>query len=115
MTTDEISTVVHAHACVHHGTVYRFRVAWIAPDQLVDPTLAHVLVHVHTSGATDSYDRRVATLYVMTPLHQPARIPLLLTAALQQHLATHNVDGSAQDPSGVAASVASCGDSALAP
>ena len=102
MTTDEISTVVDAHACVRQGTVYRFRVAWIAPDQLVDSVFAHVLVQVHASGATDSHDRRVATLYVMTPLHQPARIPLLLTDALHQRLATNGAGGSAQDPLSVA-------------
>ena len=115
MTTDEISTVVHAHACVRQGTVYRFRVAWIAPDQRVDSLFAHVLVHVYASGATDPQDRRVATLYVMTPLHQPARIPLLLTDALHQHLAAAGAGGSAQGSFSVAPGVAPCGDSALAP
>ena len=106
MTTDEISTVVHAHACVRQGTVYRFRVAWIAPDQLVDPTFAHALVQVHASGAADSHDRRVATLYVTTPLHHPARIPRLLTDALHQHLAANGAGGSAPDPFGIAPRVA---------
>ena len=54
MTTNDISTIVHAHACVCEGTAYRFTIRWIAAEELADPALARVLVQAHAIVATES-------------------------------------------------------------
>ena len=100
MITTEISTLAHAHACVWQGTVYRFRVGWIAAEQLADPAFARVLVQVQAFRASHPQNRPAATLYVMASPHQPERIPLLLTDALRQHLATTGADRCATDGGG---------------
>ena len=92
MTTKEISTLAHAHTCVWQRTVYRFRVGGITAERLADPAFARVLVQVHAISASHPQSRPAATLYVMASLHQPTRIPLLLTDALRQHLATTGAD-----------------------
>ena len=75
MTTNDISTLAHAHACVLQGTVYRFRVGGIVAEQLANPAFARVLVQVHAISASHPQSRPAATLYVMASPHQPARIP----------------------------------------
>ncbi len=112
MTTNEISTIVHAHACVCEGTAYRFRIRWIATEQLADPVFARVLVQVHAIVATDRHNRPAATLQVIAPLQQPAQIPLLLTDALRQHLATNGAEGLGAHPVGrrpESSAVSECG------
>ena len=112
MTTNDISTIVHAHACVWEGTAYRFTIRWIAAEQLADPAFARVLVQAHAIVATDRHNRPAATLHVIAPLQQPAQIPLLLTDALRQHLATNGAEGPGPHPVGSrpeSSAVSECG------
>ena len=88
MTRRELSTIVQAHTCIIHGISYHFAVQRITVGESDEPASACALLHVDVSGTERSKSWPVARLSVTAPLTQPAKLPMLLTYALQDHLHT---------------------------
>ena len=93
MTRNELSTIVRAHTCIIHGITYHFEVRGITVGESEEPAFACALLHVDVTGGQSSRSSPVAKLFVTAPLTQPAKLPILLTDALHEHLHTRGLDG----------------------